>query len=72
MNPAKFIIATITLLLLAIAIYMKIAGFEAHGGYVRGAHWHDDTMTANSVFFFAAVFAGCYVWMIIDERKKKS
>lgn len=71
MNPAKFIITTLTLLLLAIAIYMKIAGFEAHGGYVRGARWRNDTMTANSVFFFAAVFAGFYVWLIIEARKRK-
>lgn len=70
MNPLKFIIGAIALLLLAIAIYMKIAGFEAHGGYTRGASWHNDTMTAYSVFFFAAVFAGCYVWMIIAEREK--
>ena len=50
---------------------MKITSSQAHGGFVRGGRWHENTTSANAVIFFATIFIGMYIWLIALDRKKR-
>lgn len=68
---SKIVFATGTLLLLAIAIWMQVAHFRATGDLADG-RWENNTITAGAAFFFATVFAGMYMTVVVIERKQKN
>jgi hypothetical protein len=70
LKTAKPVLLTCTLLLLAIAIYLKITDSVAAGSYVgRYGGWQNSVVTANGVFFFAAVMAGI-LWAVTWAQRK--
>ena len=71
-KSAKTVFAAGAVLLLVIGIYLKITSSNMMGGFVsRYGHWQNSAISANAVFFFAAVMAGM-LWLVVwSEQKDK-
>ena len=72
MKSVKLVFGLITIILIAISIWMRFASFVAHGGYTRWGQSRENSMTADGVTFFALIFFACWLVMIINERKKRT
>jgi hypothetical protein len=70
LKSPKIIVAIGTIFLVLIAIYLKITDSSVSGSYVgKYGGWQNSTVSANAVFFFAAVMAGIW-WAIVWSEKK--
>jgi hypothetical protein len=70
MSIARVVMGAGTVILLAIAIWMQVTHTTARGGYTRGGHMTQNTITPGAVFFFAAVFIAMYIMIYIHDRKQ--
>ena len=71
MKSVKVVIGCCVVVLVMIAIYLKITSSQAHGGFVRGAQWHDNTLSSTGVLFCAGVLLALYVLMVAVDREKR-
>jgi hypothetical protein len=72
MRSTKYVFGILTVILLIIGIYLKIADASVSGAYVgRYSGWHHYTDTAPSVFFYAGLMAAFMILVIWAQKKDK-